>query len=92
MYGYNGVLVTESVGGKQRTERTFYGPSFGGGIEFRHREGADFFTFGLLFPIRPEKFDDSSQLVKTIRRPGEVVLSIGYHFMFKRSDHTAGEH
>jgi hypothetical protein len=84
MYGYNGVLITESVGGKQRTERTFYGPSFGGGIEFRNREGADFFTFGLLFPVRSEKFDDSSQLVKTIRRPGEVVLSIGYHFMFNK--------
>jgi hypothetical protein len=84
MYGYNAVLITESVGGGQRTERTYYGPSFGCGIEFRNKPEGNFFTFGLLFPIRSEKFNDASRLVKSVRRPGEVMLSVGYHFTFKR--------
>jgi hypothetical protein len=84
MYGYNAVLIAESVGGKQRTERTYYGTSFGCGIEFRNKPEASFFTFGLLFPIRSEKFNNASGTVNPLRRPKEVVLSIGYHFAFKR--------
>jgi hypothetical protein len=84
MYGYNAVLIAESVGGKQRTERAYYGPSFGCGIEFRNKPEANFFTFGLLFPIRSEKFDDASRLVNSVRRPLDVVLSVGYHFAFKK--------
>lgn len=84
MYGYNAVLITESVGGRQRTERTYYGPSFGCGIEFRNKPEANFFTFGLLFPIRSEKFDDASGVVNPLRRPRDVMLSVGYHFAFKK--------
>jgi hypothetical protein len=84
MYGYNGVLITESVGGKTRTERMYYGPSFGGGVECRTRPNGNFFTFGLLFPIRSEKFKESSKLVNAIRRPADILLSIGYHFAFTR--------
>lgn len=84
MYGYNAVLITESVGGKQRTERTYYGPSFGCGIEFRNKPEANFFTLGLLFPIRSEKFDDASGVVNPLRRPMDVMLSVGYHFAFRK--------
>lgn len=85
MYGYTGVLITESTGGRTRTERTFYGLSFGGGIEFRTRSKGNFFTAGLFFPISSEKFGDPSQLVKTIRSPADLVLSVGYHLSFNKN-------
>jgi hypothetical protein len=84
MYGYNAVLITESIGGTNRTERTYYGPSFGVGVEYRSRPGGNFFSLGLLVPIRSKKFENAVDTLDPIRNPPVVALSVGYHISFKK--------
>jgi hypothetical protein len=84
MYGYNGVIVTEETYNGDDSE-TYYGPSFGFGIELKGRRNENnFWNFELLLPIRPSEFQDDIDALKaagyTVTDPWPVAFSIGYHF------------
>jgi hypothetical protein len=82
MYGYNAVIVIDGLSEKNRT---YYGPTFGGGIELRMKN-RNFWNFGLSFPLRSAEFrDDMDDLKKNpniinLSDPAPVQISIGYHF------------
>src|SRR6185503_5014493 len=48
MYGYNAVIV---VSGADQYNKTYNGPTFGGGIQLNSRSGKNFFSAALLIPI-----------------------------------------
>ena len=80
MYGYNAVIVIE---GLRERNKTYFGPSFGGGIELRMRN-RNFWNFGLLFPLRSAEFQDDFDDLKNnpsieITEPLPVQISVGYH-------------
>lgn len=81
MYGYNAVIV---VDGASQYNQTYYGPSFGAGIELRTRNDK-FWTFGLLFPIRAKEYHDDIDALQNnpaieMSEPLPIVISVGYHF------------
>jgi hypothetical protein len=80
MYGYNAVIVIE---GLSERNKTYFGPSLGGGIELRMRN-RNFWNFGLLFPFRSAEFRDDFDDLKNnpsieITEPLPVQISVGYH-------------
>jgi hypothetical protein len=82
MYGYNGVIVVE---GLDDASKTYYGPSFGFGLEFKRHQTDNFWNVGLWLPIRSSEFkDDFDALDKNpdieISKPLPVAISIAYHF------------
>lgn len=84
MYGYNGVVVVQ---GADQYNKTYYGPSFGGGAEIRFNDGQTFLNLELLLPLRSEQWSkDVDNLVNNpaieITRPLPVTFSIGYHTKF----------
>jgi hypothetical protein len=84
MYGYNGVIV---VKGAEQYNKTYYGPSFGGGMEIRSRNGQNFLNIELLYPVRSKQWDrDVDGLLNNsaieMTRPLPVTFSIGYHMKF----------
>lgn len=80
MYGYNAVIVIE---GLSERNKTYYGSSFGGGIELRMRN-KNFWNFEMLFPLRSTEFrndfdDLNSNPSIQITEPLPVQISVGYH-------------
>jgi hypothetical protein len=86
MYGYNAVILTDSRKEPASIyDKTYYGPSLGGGFEY-HPKSSDgnFLSINLLFPFRPKKFDEKldeaeANGVNTMVYP--VYVSVGYHFV-----------
>lgn len=81
MYGYNAVLQVE---GYTKSETTYYGPSFGGGVQIKFKHSANsFLQAGVLLPIRPQVFHDAIDDLKLagyeVKDPLPVAISIGYH-------------
>jgi hypothetical protein len=81
MYGYNGVIL---IVGASEHNKTYYGPSIGGGIELKLGEQGNFMEFGLILPFRDEAFYDD---IRNLRRSGiditepiPVAISVGFHF------------
>lgn len=78
MYGYNMVILTTYPGRQSGTGTNYYGPSFGGGVEFWSKERTRFIHVGLLFPVR------SSDALLALRwsstEPWPILLSAGFHF------------
>jgi hypothetical protein len=85
MYGYNAAIV---VKGASQYNKTYYGPSFGTGLQVSLGSGRNFLNFELLFPIRPQKFhDDITKLknnsrISNITEPPPFGIAIGYHIRF----------
>jgi hypothetical protein len=84
MYGYNGVI---KVKGASEYNKTYYGPTFGLGIEFHARNKTqNFFNFELLVPLRPSSFRDdidylkNNNIVEFKNEPLPIGFSLGYHF------------
>lgn len=82
MYGYNAVIVVQ---GASQYNETYYGPSFGGGIELHFGNRENYMNIELLVPIRPQEFYDDLDALKQnptieISEPAPISLSIGYHF------------
>jgi len=80
MYGYNAVIKDEYGG----NGTTYYGPSFGLGLEFHGKKKVgNFFNLELLVPVRSQKFKDA---IDELKEEGEnpqvfpVAISLGYHF------------
>lgn len=83
MYGYNGVIVIVDAPEKNKT---YYGASFGGGIELHQRNGQNYFNFELIFPVRKQQFHDDIRSLSnsgiSISEPPPFTIGIGYHFKF----------
>lgn len=82
MYGYNAAIIIE---GLKEANKSFYGPSFGGGVEFKKRKNNNFFNLEMWLPVRSQKFEDHFNALKRnpaiqIERPLPITISVGYHF------------
>lgn len=82
MYGYVGVIENKNSGFaySQFEAKTYYGPSFGTGIEIRGPKRKNYFKLGLIIPIRPSSFKDD--IIKyNADKPWDVLPSLGYHIV-----------
>lgn len=77
MYGYN-LAIKWQIPGGGGTGTNYYGPSFGGGVEFWSPARTSFWHTALLVPVR------SSEAVEDLRwastKPWPVLFTCGYHF------------
>lgn len=84
MYGYNAVIV---VFGKEEYNKTYYGPSFGAGLELHLKSRQDFFNFELIIPVRSQQYRDDLDKVQNdpdvqLGTPLPFTIGFGYHFAF----------
>ena len=85
MYGYNAVILLKSGTAVVKRD-TYYGPSFGFGLQFHGRnENGNFFNIELLFPVRNSDYEDDIHALKSqsnisLKEPPPVAISLGYHF------------
>ena len=83
MYGYNAVIKIENA---SRYDKTYYGPSFGFGVELFNRSGKNFWNLELLLPVRPTEYEDdlrdlkNNPQIKIESEPAPLAFSVGYHF------------
>ena len=64
--------------------KAYYGPTLGGGIELHFGNKKSFMNFGLLFPIRSQKYYDDWDKVTALpgiesTDPLPVGISVGYN-------------
>lgn len=79
MYGYNTVYAVKILNQATLAERTvYYGPSFGGGVEFPFRKGTRMAQVGLLAPIRPSQVLTDHPEIKSDLWP--VLFTLGLTF------------
>jgi len=85
-YGYNAVIVVQ---GAEQHDKTYYGPNFSFGLEFKaKRKPKNFSTIELIIPLRSDQYskdfkaleDDPSIEIKS--KPLPITISFGYHFGF----------
>lgn len=84
MYGYNAVIIVQ---GAEHFNKTYYGPTFGGGVEIHSYNRQNFFTIELLAPVRSQEFKNHLQDLKSnpsieMSDPWPVTFSFGYHLKF----------
>jgi len=89
MYGYNALIIVKDDYNNSRYEKTYYGPSFGVGVEFHNRyKNTNFFNLELLIPIRSSKYHDTLDDLKNagadITGGLPFTVSLGYHFGFRK--------
>jgi predicted porin len=84
MYGTNGAI---KVDGLPEYDKVYTGASFGLGIKLNSKgDNANYWDFGLLYPIRSSSFNDDYDTVKNdprisdISSPWPVLIVIGYNF------------
>ena len=81
MYGYNAVIV---IKGLSELNKTYYGPTFGFGLEFNSKRNDNFWNLGLYIPIRSKEFKDdmddlNNNSMIQINDLWPVTLSFGYN-------------
>lgn len=82
MYGYNAVIVIQ---GTSQYNKTYYGPSLGGGIHINSRSNQNFVNVELFVPFRSSEFKEDMKSLKNnstitgLRDPLPVTISVGYH-------------
>ncbi len=84
MYGYNAVLI---VTGSVDVKKTYYGPTFGVGIDLKSRTNTrNFWAFEFLVPIRDSQLTNDINALKsvgaTVSDPLPIAFSVGYHIKF----------
>lgn len=84
MYGYNGVIV---IKGAEQYNKTYYGPTFSFGLEFKSsKKPKNFYVLELLLPIRPKAFNqdfediENNPFIKVESKPFPIGFSLGIHF------------
>lgn len=88
MYGNNAVIKVIDA---NQYDKSYNGPTFGGGIELHFRSNQNFMNFGLLVPLRSEEFYDDWDALRA--NPSietsellPVGISVGYHFTIGTQD------
>ena len=82
MYGYNAVIV---VKGADQYNKTYFGPTIGGGIQINTRNNQNFINIELLVPFRSSEFDADVKSLKNnssitdFQDPLPIAFSFGYH-------------
>jgi hypothetical protein len=85
MYGYNSVIVIKNA---PQYTKTYYGPSFGGGLEVHLKNGQNFLNMELVIPVRSQKFRDDMKTLKNnstivgLTDPLPFTIAFGYHIKF----------
>lgn len=83
MYGYNAAIVVE---GAKEFDKTYYGPSMGGGIELNMKKSKNYWSFGLTLAFWSKEFRDDLDALRNnpgiefTSEPIPVGISVGYHF------------
>lgn len=84
MYGYNAVMVLETVGA---TSQTYYGPSLGMGLKINSlRSEGNYWDVGILAPIRSKRYKDDIEAMErnpyiTLEsKPWPILFYFGYNF------------
>ncbi|MBS1936673.1 MAG: hypothetical protein JSS84_02525 [Bacteroidetes bacterium] len=77
MYGYN-LAIKWQIPGGGGTGTNYYGPSFGGGLEFWSAARTSFWHTALLVPVRSSEADEDLRWASP--KPWPVLFSFGYHF------------
>lgn len=85
MYGYNSVIkIINGYGGSDIFRETYYGPSFGAGLEIKTKNKGNKWSFALIVPVRGDDFnsaydyfEQSGVDFKTGKPP--VLVSLGYN-------------
>lgn len=83
MYGYNAVIVVKNA---EKYNKTYYGPTVGGGIELNMQKSANYWSFEILYPFRSSEYEDDWGKVKkdpsieVLSDPLPITISVGYHF------------
>jgi len=88
MYGYNAIIVVSNA---TVFNKTFYGPTFGAGIDFRSKKPmkTGYWSLALLVPIKGSDADayaDYLEKYKGVKFDNDffpIDISIGYHFIIK---------
>ncbi|MGV3636493.1 MAG: hypothetical protein ACO1NQ_02475 [Flavobacteriales bacterium] len=83
MYGYNGIIRIE---GLEKLNGIYLGPTVGGGIMVRQRQGRNYWRFSLNLPFRSQEMLDAWETIKA--RPDvtiesdllPVTVGVGFHF------------
>jgi hypothetical protein len=84
MYGYNGVI---RVNGMDDYNKSYYGPSFSGGLEIWLKKRPAFFNVELILPIRSQAYHDAITSLKNNpsivfqSQPLPFSISLGYHII-----------
>ncbi len=82
MYGYNAVI---KISGASELDKTYYGPSFSLGIEFRP-QNKGYWNVELIVPVRSKDYQDDMDAIKDNpsielkSEPLPIAISVGYHF------------
>ena len=85
MYGYNAAIIVKNSNSQNKT---FYGPTFGIGLDFRPKPlSMGYFSIALLIPIRKSEADDYISRLKRYNHVTftnellPIAISIGYRFI-----------
>jgi hypothetical protein len=82
MYGYTAVI---KIDGAAQFNKTYYGPSFSFGIEFRP-QNKGYWNLELIVPVRPKEYHDTMDALKDDpdieikSEPLPIGICVGYHF------------
>ncbi len=82
MYGYNGAIHIKNL---ERLDGIYYGPTVGGGILLKQRNGHNYWRFSINLPVRSQKFLDDWEAIK--KRPDvevkadllPITFGVGFH-------------
>lgn len=85
MYGYNAAIKIKGIFGNSILEKTYYGATFGAGLDFKARSGKSKFSFAVLVPLRNSDFNETYDRYKNNGyefEPGilPVTFSFGFNF------------
>lgn len=82
MYGYNAVIA---ISGRSDYDKTYYGPTVGGGLEIRAPHWRGHLELGVFHPFRNATFEEDLEMlqrnpaVEDLQVPSAWTFSVGYH-------------
>jgi hypothetical protein len=92
MYGYNAALKIQGIFGNAIHEKTYYGATFGAGLDVKSRSSKSKFSFAILVPVRNSDFNTTYDRFENEGyefEPGKlpVTFSLGYNLRVSDKPH-----